>query len=123
MVAPVLRQFTQVAGLAVGAIANMVDAETTLPSIVLMQPNTLLDAVNDVLTAGDTFTIAIIKNGMDTGRRLYSTSLNVASAGRVAIGPVDLSPGTYQFRLTVTAIAGGVSAAYALLLKFARSLA
>lgn len=122
--APVIRQFTRVAGAAVGVVINATDVETGQLSVVMMQSNQILDALNDVLTAGDTFTIAIIKNGQDTGRRLYSTSLNPASAGRIAVGPIDLSPGSYQFRVTVTAVAGGgVNAAYAFIIKFARSIA
>jgi hypothetical protein len=66
--------------------------------------------------AGLLYQINILKNGVDTGKRVYSITIDPATAGRVAVGPLSLSPGDYYFNVAQTL--GGL-AAYSFIVKFA----
>lgn len=66
--------------------------------------------------AGINYVINIWKNGVDTGKRAYSVTMDPASAGRVALGPLNLSPGDYYFQVAQTL---GALTAYSFIVKFA----
>lgn len=111
---PIIRRFT-------AAISNLnqwviaTDDETTL-SFVETQPNVILDVVNDPDPAsGNRYVVGLWSGGTDTGVRFYSTSMSPASAGRVAVGPINLKGGQYQFRVQQVA---GTAANYSFIVKF-----
>ena len=115
---PMIRRFTRVAPGALNVFALATDDETGLTFIRVSGGNAILDVVSSPQNAaGINHTVNILKNGIDTGRRLYSTSLDPASAGRMAIGPIALSPGDYSFNIAQTL---GALTAYSFQVKFAR---
>ena len=59
----------------------------------------------------------MLKNGIPNGRNFFSRSLDPASAGRVAIGPVSLLAGKIQWNVAQRL---GALAAYSFLTKFIR---
>lgn len=67
--------------------------------------------------AGVAFEVDMLKNGIPNGRNFFSRSLDPASAGRVAIGPVSLLPGKIQFSVAQRL---GALAPYSFLSKFIR---
>jgi hypothetical protein len=115
MAVPMLRRFSIVAPGALNTDVVATDDETALA---FFNPgtNVILDLVSDPQpAAGINHTVALWKNGTDTGRRFYSTGLNPASAGRVAVGPIPLTPGNYQLRIRQTL---GALTAYNCVFKF-----
>lgn len=116
MAVPMLRRFSITAP---GALATDVVATDDESALAFFNPgqNVILDIVSDPAPgAGVYYTIALYKGGVDTGRRFYSTGLDPASAGRVVVGPLPLTPGNYQLRIRQTL---GALAAYSCVLKFA----
>jgi len=56
--------------------------------------NTILDMLNDPQpAAGLRYEFRIFKNGLDSGRAMFSDSLDPQSAGRMAVGPLSISAG------------------------------
>lgn len=83
----------------------------------MTNPNMILDMASAPQNAaGVNYTINIFKNGVDTGKRAYSVTMDPASAGRVAIGPLSMSPGDYFFQVAQTL---GALTAYSFIAKFA----
>jgi len=114
---PLIRRITRILPIALGAFIYAVDDETGFPFIRVNNGNAILDFLNDPdPAAGLTYQINIIKNGIDTGRRIFSTSISPLSAGRVMIGPIKLSVGDYSFAVAQTA---GALAAQSFIIKFA----
>lgn len=118
MAIPCIRNLEKLAAGVLGTPVLMTDAETGLTFVNITRNNAILDVVNNPLAvvAGDFYTINLLKNGIDTGRRFYSQAMASASAGRIAVGPIMLSPGNYSFLITQTA---GVAAVFAIAVKFA----
>jgi len=109
MVAPIFRRWTRAAPGALDVFAFSTDDVTALTFYQLAAVNQLLDIVTDPAPgAGVRYEIALFKNGLDTGRHWFTNSLDAASAGRVAIGPVDLLPG--QMQMSVAQRAGALAA-------------
>jgi len=117
MAVPVIKQASATVS-ATNTWYTAVDSDTGLTFIRITKPNAILDIVNatDLSASSNQYTIALFKNGIDTGRRFYSTSMNPSSAGRIAVGPIGLGAGDYQLRVMQTA---GTAASYACLIKFA----
>jgi len=114
---PAIRNFEKLAAGVIGTPVLMTDAETGLTFIRVTGNNAILDVVDNLpIIAGDLYTVNIVKNGVDTGRRLYSQAMDPASAGRMSVGPIALSPGDYAFIINQTA---GVAAVFAIAVKFA----
>ncbi len=79
----------------------------------------MLDVVSDPAPAATVrYEIHMMKNGIENGRNFFSLSLDPASSGRVAIGPIDLLAGKLQFNVTQRA---GAQAAYSYLMKLAKA--
>jgi len=98
MVAPLFRRFTRAAPGALNVFAFATDDITTLAFYNNAKPNQILDMVNDPQPAATLrYEIALFKNGLDTGRHFFTDSLNPNTAGRVAVGPIDITPGQVQF--------------------------
>lgn len=114
---PLIRRITRILPIALGALVYAVDDETGFAFIRMTKPNAILDMVNDPdPVAGLTYQVNVIKDGIDTGRRVFSTSISPLSAGRMSIGPIHLSPGDYSFAVAQTA---GALAAQSFVIKFA----
>lgn len=117
MSVPLIRRFTRAAPGALNVFARVTDDESALTYIRVTTPNAILDMVNDPdPVAGLIYNIRIIKNNIDTGRRVSTLSISAASAGRMAVGPINLSPGDYAFDVAQTL--GGL-AATSFVVKFA----
>ena len=103
MSVPQIREFAAVAPAALNVAVIAVDVISGIADIILTQPNMILDIVNDPdLAAGINHTVAILKNGIDTGLRFPTVSMSPASAGRMAVGPIAMGPGRYQVAITQT---------------------
>lgn len=115
---PAIRRFTRAAPGALNVFAFATDDETGLTFVRITGQNAILDmAVAPANAAGINHVINIVKNGVDTGRRVYTVTIDPASAGRVAVGPILLSPGDYYFNVSQTL---GALTAVSFIVKFAR---
>ena len=118
MSAPMITRFTRLLPVALGALLPATHDESGLTFIRVGTQNAILDIVSSPQpAAGVNYEIRIIKNNIDTGRRVYSTMSDPASAGRVTVGPIALSPGDYRF--DVQQVLGALTA-YSFIVKFMR---
>jgi len=117
MVAPIFRRWTRAAPAALDTFALATDDITALGFYSTTRTITMQDMVSDPApAAGIRYEIRLLKNGIPTGRSWFSASLDPASAGRVAIGPIDiLGPTNINFDVAQRA---GALAAYNFLTKF-----
>ena len=100
---PLLRTYTRAAPAALNTFALATDDVTGLTFTRIPNQNAILDMVNSPdPAAGLIYTIELQKEGISTGRRFRTTSLSAASAGRVAVGPVGLSPANYNYSVAQT---------------------
>jgi len=115
MPAPIFRRFTRAVPGALNVFLLATDDITTETSYLLAQQTNLLDIVNDPdPAAGLRYEIRLFKNGIDTGRGWFSTSISPASAGRVAIGPVTMKAGRMAFAIAQRA---GALTVYSIVVK------
>ena len=116
MTLPILRRFSTTDAGTVNTPQFAEDDETEEKSFLISDNNILLDAVNDPDPAtGARYTISIFKAGDQTPTRIYSSGISPSTAGRVAVGPINMSPGKYQVSVKQTA---GTAATYSCVLKF-----
>ncbi|MDE2937569.1 MAG: hypothetical protein OXR67_01415 [Chloroflexota bacterium] len=118
MTVPIVRRFSVPAGTQ-GQFRTAVDAETGETFFNLARDNTILDVVNLSSATVANQVIYMKKNGSQTPIRIYSESISPSTAGRVAYGPIEMTPGQYQLQVLQT---DGTAAAYAFLVKFAHPL-
>ena len=119
MAAPILRRYTRAAPAALNVDALATDDETTLAFQQLNQNNAILDAFSAPQPAGGVnYEIRLLKNNIQTGRTFFSVAMDPASAGRSAIGPIDLSAALYGY--TVRQVLGAL-AAYSFVIKYNNS--
>ena len=101
---PLIRQYNVAAPAALNTFAFATDDVTSLTFTRIPTQNQLLDMLNNPdPAAGLTYTIELMKEGISTGRRFMSASLSPASAGRIAVGPIGLSPANYNYNVAQTA--------------------
>ena len=95
---PIQRQMTNPAVGVVNTPALLQDTVTQLTFIQLNIPNVILDMYNSIqpAAAADFYTYELQKNSISTGRTFFGTSMNTASAGRAAVGPIRLAAGQIQ---------------------------
>jgi len=118
MAAPIFRRWTFAQPAALNAFALATDDITAETNYLLATQNELLDMVSDPAPgAGVAYEVDMMKNGIPNGRNFFSRSLDPASAGRVAIGPISLLAGKIQFNVAQRL---GALAAYSFLSKFIR---
>lgn len=96
MALPVIRRYTLAAPAALNTFGNLTDDVTTQAPFTLFAPNTILDVVNDPdPAAGLRYEFRLLKNGSETPVKIFSSAISPATAGRVAVGPVNMSVGQY----------------------------
>ncbi len=99
---PVQRTYTGTPA-ALNAPVFMVDQQTLQNNFLTLTPNVLQDIVNLVdPAAGLLYQFTLVKNGNSTAIRAFSTAISASTAGRVPIGPVNMSSGSYQWSCTQT---------------------
>jgi hypothetical protein len=110
---------------AVGTPQLLNDQVTGLTFIQMNVPNTILDMYNSVVGAnapdpivGNNYQNVLQKNSISTGRTFFTSAMSVTSAGRAAVGPVNLASGQLQMESTLGV--GGVATALdnAIVIKF-----
>ena len=113
---------------AVGAVGTpqlLNDQVTGLTFIQMNIPNVILDMYNSVVGAnapdpivGNNYQDVLQKNSISTGRTFFTSAMSVTSAGRAAVGPVNLASGQLQMESTLGV--GGVATALdnAIVIKF-----
>ena len=101
------------------------DQVTGLTFIQMNIPNTILDMYNSVVgvnapdpIVGNNYQDVLQKNSISTGRTFFTSAMSVTSAGRAAVGPVNLASGQLQMESTLGV--GGVATALdnAIVVKF-----
>ena len=118
MTLPVIRRYTMAAG-TVDVFANLTDDVTGQAPFTLFQPNAVLDIVNDPDPA-ERYEFRLLKNGSETPIKVFSGAISPTTAGRVAIGPINMTVGQYIWS---GAQRSGVAAATSILVKYARPIA
>jgi len=103
MALPVQRTYTATIA-ALNAPVFMVDQQTLQNNFLTLTPNVLQDCVNLVDPAAtQLLQYTLVKNGNATSVRAFSSAISASTAGRVPIGPVSMSSGSYQWQATQTA--------------------
>ena len=97
---PVQRTYTGTP-IALLAPVFMLDNQTGLSNFLTLTPNVLQDVVNNPDPAGALqYQFTLVKNGNATSVRAFSNAISPLTAGRVPIGPVSMSSGSYQWQCT-----------------------
>ena len=82
----------------------MVDNQTLQNNFLTLTPNVLQDCVNLVDPAAtQSLQYTLVKNGNNTSVRAFSSAISATTSGRVPIGPVSMSSGSYQWQAVQTA--------------------
>jgi len=119
MALPVQRTYTGTVA-ALNAPVFMQDNQTLQNNFLTLTPNVLQDVVmNPDLAATQLYTFTLVKNGNATSVRAFSSAISPTTAGRVPIGPVSMSSGSYQWQVTQTA---GAVASPTILARYASPL-
>jgi len=117
---PVQRTYT---GTPVALLAPvfMLDNQTGLSNFLTLTPNVLQDVVNNPDPAGALqYQFTLVKNGNATSVRAFSNAISPTTAGRVPIGPVNMSSGSYQWQ--VTQQGAGAATATTILVRYGSPL-
>jgi len=116
MAAPIMRRYTRILPTALNVDLLSVDDETQQSVQQLNSSNSILDMFSAPQpAAGVNYEIRLLKNNIQTGRTFYSVAMDPASAGRSAVGPIDLTAGQYGY--AVRQVLGGL-AAYSFVVKY-----
>ena len=116
MAAPIMRRYTRSTPTALNVDLLAQDDETAQGVQQLNQPNAILDMFSAPQPAGGiNFEIRLLKNNIQTGRTFYSVAMDPASAGRSAVGPVDLTAGQYGY--AVRQVSGALNS-YSFVVKY-----
>ena len=101
----------------------MTDDVTNLTFTQLSTPNIVLDIFNSPDPSGglntNIYRYQLYKNSVSTGRFFFSESMSTSSAGRSAVGPINVAAGQMQIGSTQTA--GTAAAQSNIVVKFANS--
>jgi len=102
MAFPVQRTYTATPA-ALATPIFMTDNQSQQTIFTILAPNQLQDLVmNPDPAAGLLYTFTLFKNGNSTPVIAASPAMSPTTQGRVPIGPVNLSPGQYQWSLVQT---------------------
>lgn len=94
----------------VGTVLDMTDTNSNQEDFTILRDNIILDVVNTPDPTQLQMEVQLWKGGMDTGKRFYSEAMDPASAGRVAVGPINMFPGRFQLKAKVLSL-GSLSSA------------
>lgn len=119
MAIPIMRRMSKPNAGTTNVQELMTDDITGLTFINVTRGNAILDMFNDPTIASNRFTFELFKNSISTGRNFFSSAMDPASAGRAAVGPIDLSPAQYQMGATHTS---GTAQVTSIVIKFAGQL-
>jgi len=129
MVLPVQRRYTVSLNSATGidVFENMTDNESNQDQFTILTPNLIIDMVNAPDPSVVEFAeieLRLTKNGQETPVRAFSSSISPSSSGRVPLGPVNMSAGSYIWKAAVR-LAGGTPgpAAFSVLVKYQSPIA
>jgi len=90
--------------LALNTNVFMTDTETNQTIFTILASNQLQDLVmNPDPGAGLLYNFTLFKNGNSTPVRASSPAMSPTTQGRVPIGPVNMSPGQYQWGMQQSA--------------------
>ena len=100
MALPVQRTYSATIA-ALNAPVFMVDNQTLQNNFLTLTPNVLQDVVNLIdPAASQVIQYTLVKNGNATSVRCFSPGISATTSGRVPIGPVSMSSGSYQWQAT-----------------------
>jgi hypothetical protein len=103
MALPVQRTYSSTI-VALNAPVFMVDNQTLQNNFLTLTPNVLQDVVNLIDPAAtQVIQYTLVKNGNATSVRCFSPGISATTSGRVPIGPVSMSSGSYQWQATQSA--------------------
>lgn len=116
---PVQRTYTS-DGAALNVSTFMTDNQTGQTNFLTLTPNLLQDLVNSPdPAAGLRYQFTLVKNGNATSVRAFSDAVSPTTAGRVPIGPVSMSSGSYQWQCVQNA---GAATATTILVRYGSPL-
>jgi len=105
---------------------NMTDNESNQDQFTILVPNVILDMVNapdpDSAEIPEA-EIRLTKNGQETPVRAFTSSISPASSGRVPVGPVNMSSGSYIWKLAIRNAGIGTDVLYSMLVKYQSPIA
>ena len=118
---PVVRRYTLAAPAALDVFGNLTDDVTAQAPFTLFAANQIQDVVNDPdPAAGLRYEFRLVKNGSETPIKVFSGAISPATAGRVAVGPINMSVGQYIWSGAQRA---GALTATSILVKYAQPIA
>ena len=89
---------------ALNAPVFMIDQQTLQNNFLTLTPNVLQDAVNLIDPAAtQILQYTLVKNGNATSVRCFSPAMSATTQGRLPIGNVSMSSGSYQWQAVQTA--------------------
>jgi len=100
MAVPIIRRYTRALPTALNVDQLSTDDETAQGVQQLNSNNAILDVFSAPQpAAGVNYEIRLVKNNIQTGRTFYSVAMDPSSAGRSAVGPIDISAGQYGYQV------------------------
>jgi len=105
---------------------NMTDNESNQDQFTILTPNLIIDMVNapDPVTAEiPEAEIRLTKNGQETPVRAFTSSISPSSSGRVPLGPVNMSAGSYIWKVAIRNAGVGTDILYSMLVKYQSPIA
>jgi hypothetical protein len=116
MATPIMRRYTRAVPAALNIDAFATDDDTAQGVQQMNQGNAILDMFSAPQpAAGVNYEIRLVKNNIQTGRTFYSVAMDPASAGRSAVGPIDITNGQYGYQ--VRQVLGALTA-YSFVVKY-----
>jgi len=105
---------------------NMTDQESLQDQFTILTPNVILDQVNapdPSLVEIPEAELRLTKNGQETPVRSFTSSISPLSSGRVPLGPVNMSAGSYIWKVAIRVAGVGTDVTYSMLVKYQSPIA
>lgn len=120
MAVPIQRRYTFAAPAALNAFALASDNITNLTFTQTNRQNAILDAYSDPhYAAAERYEIRMMTGGIENGVAMFTDGMNPATAGRSAVGPIDIKGNTQISYNVAQRATGGGLAAYNFVIKYA----
>ena len=105
---------------ALNAPVFMVDQQSLQNNFLVLRANQLQDVVNQTdPAAGLNYEFVLFKNGNSTPVRCFSNAISATTSGRLPVGNVSMSSGSYQWSCTQLA---GAATATSILVRYGSPL-